>query len=330
MEEHFQQETERLQYSWMKHDGRVLRNYLVEDVQDPRINVQSILSRHWLIEQLFGDKFNDLAEHELRYALVMNWLNKLYKANTQLWQMQSVLHSLVAGQSNADGIEIPSYITQTFSCLAMPNYMVHLLNWAPFDRADITVPEYLLTTFQQIWLELLEQEQLQKISILEPACGSANDYRFLASFGIARFLDYQGFDLCRKNIVNAKKMFPDVNFDVGNVLEIHAQDKTYDYCMVHDLFEHLSIEAMQLAVKEVCRVTRKGLCISFFNMSVGQEHIVNPVQDYHWNQLSLPLMVELFKQHFSRVQVIHIDDFLTSKFSCGDTKNKNAYIFIVS
>jgi hypothetical protein len=58
------------------------------------------------------------------------------------------------------------------------------------------------------------------LSVLEPACGSANHYRFLVRCGIARFLDYAGFDLCAKNLENARALFPEVRFGVGNVFAI--------------------------------------------------------------------------------------------------------------
>jgi ubiquinone/menaquinone biosynthesis C-methylase UbiE len=237
---------------------------------------------------------------------------------------------LIEGQNNIDGIEIPPYVSHTFASLACPNYIYDLLNWAPTDTNDTAFPEYIIITFQRIWSEVLENEQSQKISVLEPACGSANDYRFLASFGAAKFLNYSGFDLCTKNITNAKHMFPDVFFNTGNVLEIQAEDKSFDYCFLHDLFEHFSIEAMELAVKEICRVTRKGICTSFFNMHDEKEHIIKTVHDYHWNRLSMTAMVNLFKKYFDQIKVIHIDSFLTSHFSCNDTQNKNAYTFIIS
>ena len=51
-------------------------------------------------------------------------------------------------------------------------------------------------------------------------------------------------------------MFPKVDFNVGNILEISAEDDAFDYCFVHDLFEHPSLEAMVSAISEICRVTR--------------------------------------------------------------------------
>jgi SAM-dependent methyltransferase len=268
-------------------------------------------------------------EHELRFSIVMNWLLKLLKKQISVYQLQSVLDALLSKQDNTEDLEIPSYISETFNTLALPNYICDLLNWAPVETAEVPVPEYLMATFQTIWREMLMAEQAQRISVLEPACGSANDYRFIESFGIARFLDYTGFDLCKKNILNAKQMFSDECFKVGNVLEIDEEDERFDYCFVHDLFEHLSIGAMEVAISEICRVTRRDICIGFFNMYDGDWNIINAVDDYYWNRLSLGKIKEILERQACRVQVVHIDKFLTSKFGCSDTHNKDAYMFII-
>src|SRR4030042_1036327 len=269
LENRFKLETERLKKSWMRYDRATLHDYLVRDVEDPRINVQSILTPHFLIERLFGKRFDSLMEQELRFSLVMNWLLGLQKKLIKADQLHAVLDALLAGEKEIEGLEIPPYISETFAMLAVPNYMCDLLCWAPVETAEAPIPEYLISTFQVIWSEVLAGEQSQRISVLEPACGSANDYRFIKNFGIARLIDYTGFDLCEKNILNPSQMFPDACFEGGNVLEIEAADGTYDYCFVQDLFEHLSIEAMEAAIAEICRVTRKAICAGFFNMPGG-------------------------------------------------------------
>jgi len=116
---------------------------------------------------------------------------------------------------------------------------------------------------------------------------------------------------------------------VDNALEIDAEDDTFDYCFVHDLFEHLSIEAMEVAISEVCRVTRQNLCIGFFNMYDGDQHIVKVIDDYHWNKLSMGETKAIFERHASVVEVIHIDTLLVSKLGCRDTHNKDAYTFVI-
>jgi SAM-dependent methyltransferase len=329
VEERFKRETEGLIRSWAKYDRDTLRDYLVRDVEDPRINVQSILTRHFLIERLFGEQFADLMEHELRFGLVINWLLKVLKKSVRARQLQTVLDGLLAGEDEAVGLKVPRYISETFATLALPNYICDLLNWAPVETMNVPIPEYLMSTFQTVWHEVLENEQAQCISVLEPACGSANDYRFIDAYGIARLLDYTGFDLCEKNIFNAKQMFPEARFKVDNALEINEEDNAFDYCLVHDLFEHLSTEAMQVAIGEVCRVTRQDICVGFFNMHDGDEHIVRSIDDYHWNDLSVTKMKTIFERQASMVEVIHIDTFLLSHFGCGDAHNKGAYTFII-
>ena len=237
MEDRFRYETELLKESWGKYYRAILRDYLVKDVEDPRINAQSILTRHWLIEQLFGNEFSDLMEHEMRFSLVMNWLLKLIKNNIRTNQLQSILDALICGNNNAEGIIIPSYISETFSSLSLPNYICDALNLPFVEDSDNTIPEYITSTFARIWNDMLKNEAVRNISVIEPACGSANDYRFLDAFGVSRFIDYKGLDLCEKNIRNAGMMFPEVDFEVGNILDISVEDNAYDYCFVHDLFQ---------------------------------------------------------------------------------------------
>ena len=330
MKDRFILETQLLAKSWMRHDRRALRDYLVQDVEDPRINVQSILTRHFLIRRFFGNRFDYLAEHELRFALVVNWLLRLLKDSVTPEQLRGALDELLTGQGNTEGLKIPSYVSETFADLMLPNYICNLLNWTPVETTEAPIPEYLMSTFERIWSEVLEGERHQGVSVLEPACGSANDYRFIESFGIARLFDYTGFDLCEKNVQNARHICPRGRFEIGNVLEIDADDNAFDYCFVHDLFEHLSIEATEAAISELCRVTRRVICAGFFNMHPGGEHIVKPFDDYHWNRLSLSRTRAIFERFASGIRIIHIDESLTSSFGCADTHNKSAYTFIIS
>jgi SAM-dependent methyltransferase len=305
-----------------------LCGYLVRDVEDPRINIQSILCRHFLIERLFGDRYSDLQEQEIRFGLVMNWLLRWVKGGVGIHQFQSVLMALLDGVDHSDDCDIPRYVSETFAGLSQPNYFFGALNWYPEDSAA-GLPEYLVNTFETIWSEVLTSECAKTISVLEVACGSANDYRFLDSFGLSRFFTYRGIDLCEKNIANALRMFPDIRFEVGNALEIAADDASMDVCVVQDLFEHLSIEAMETAISEICRVTRNEIRAGFFNMADQEVHIVRPTEEYHWNTLSVSRTVGCFSRFASGVKAISIDAHLRSHYHCGDTHNRNAYYFIV-
>ncbi len=77
MQPSLQQESEKLTRSWMQHEAAMLKDYLVAGVEDPRINVQSVLSRHFLTRARAGERFSALMEQEVRFASAMNCLTAL-------------------------------------------------------------------------------------------------------------------------------------------------------------------------------------------------------------------------------------------------------------
>jgi len=320
----------------MQYDETMLRDYLVEQVEDPRINIQSILTRHFLIEGLFGDQFAALKEEELRFGAVMNWLLKLSEKGLCREEARSLLDALSKGADNAAGLEIPHFVASIFAGLPrkadgmkVPNYVQQALQDVPLKTDKLALAEQVKTTFQVLWRKLLARKRPHRVSVLEPASGSANDYRYIDAFGLGRLLDYTGFDLCEKNVRNARKLFPGIQFKAGNAFEIDARDRAFDFCFVHDLFEHLSEKGMEAAIAEVCRVTRHGICAHFFNMAEVDEHVIRPVDDYHWNTLSMARTRELFCQHASEVQVTHIGTFLRWSLQCPETYNTGAYTFVI-
>ena len=360
IEPSLQAESDKLARSWMQHDAGMLRDYLVAGVEDPRLNLQSILTRHFLARALSGDRFNVLMEQEYRFAAALSWLTGLAGRLGDIEELELVLYGLRRGADNVEGIEIPGFVVETFAALptvaggfAIPNYIESFLSGTRFVKGQARFHQPSLETFRKLWSKALKAEiparpprgsrcnsaqapvsqpsalNAQPLSVLEPACGSANDYRFLHAYGLARLVDYTGFDLCAKNIENARALFPGVRFAVGNVFEIAAPDRAFDLCFVHDLFEHLSLEGMQTAVKEVCRVTRQGLCVGFFNMDEIRDHQVRPVDEYHWNLLSMGRMKELFAGCGFAARVVHIGTFLRQQIVCEHTDNPNAYTFLL-
>jgi SAM-dependent methyltransferase len=337
MTEALQRETERLTKSWMRHNRALLRGYLVTGVEDPRLNVQSILTRHFLIEALFGSRFAALERHELQFALAMNWLRRVFRESATPGERCAVQHGLRTGADDAEGVAIPLFAAQTFAALParanglhVPNYLHQAFKATGCAPVGADIPEDLLETFARLWRRRLAHAQPARVSVLEPGCGSANDYRFIAAYGIAPFIQYEGFDLCEKNVHNARAMFPAAQFKVGNIFEIPASDKAYDFCFVHDLFEHLSPEGIETAISEICRVTRQGACLAFFNMDEIDDHVVRPVEDYHLNTLSMIRLKQAIESHSGVVRVVHIGTFIRTLFGVAETHNRNAYTFFVA
>jgi SAM-dependent methyltransferase len=261
----------------------------------------------------------------------MNWAREALRLGAGWDELKAIHHALRAGSGNAEGLPVPHFLRRAFDALParaseieIQNYIAQFLD-QPQNGPDPCLDEHLLYLFGNVWNRLLASESPTPVSVVELACGSANDYRFFDTFGLAKHLDYTGLDLCEKNIRNAQAMFPRARFAVGNALSISAADLSFEYCLVQDLFEHLSIEALECALAETCRITRKGLCFGFFNAHEGEDHIVRPVESYHWNALSLRRIRQQLEHHGFQVQAVHIDTFLRWRFGCGDTHNQNAY-----
>jgi len=338
VEERFERETADLTKSWGKHDRDILRDYLVRDVEDPRINVQSVLTRHFLLERVLPEHFGLLKEHELRFAIAANWLLGIRKDAALVTRHDEILCALLGeADEQPDGIQIPSWVRDVFSSLPaevdgieVPDYISDVLVLPPPAHEDEPpLPDYAASTFLNLFRQVLANASVAPAgqpTVIEPACGSANDYRYLDAFGIGRHIDYTGFDLCEKNIENALEMFPDVDFRAGNVLAIEADQKAFEICIVHDLFEHLSIDAMAQAVAEVCRVTGRSVLAHFFQMHNEPEHLVRMREDYHWNRLSLEKIVGLFQaEGFELVRSVNIADLVTARFKGAKTHNQHAW-----
>lgn len=337
MNDPLREETSRLARSWHRHDAAMLRSYLVEDVEDPRLNVQSILTRHFLLRSLFGEAYGILKLAEVDFAIAMNWLLRLVHRGLTPDDLAALRHALHRGADDAEGIQIPSCIVRlnaslpaTIGDALIPNYLETFLASPIQPGVEGFQRTPALNTFQLIWRHLLAGEVGPRLRVLEVACGSANDYRFLESYGLARWIDYVGIDLCEKNVENARALFPEAHFEVGNVFGLAAPDDAYDVAYVHDLFEHLSLAGFERAVGELCRVTRTAMCLGFFNMHEEEDHIVRQDDDYHWNTLSLPRTTPLFEQHGFGVTPVHIGTLLRWRHGCDATHNPNAYMLEAS
>src|SRR4051812_6519154 len=338
MLEPFKAESEKLLRIWMQHDAGKLGEYLVSGVEDPRFNVQSILTRHFLLRARLGQKFEALMDEELRFGAALNWLLHVAEKAGGPEELEVIHYALEQGADNAEGIQIPAFILKAFQRLPIglgrlliPNYVAGFLQ----NFLGPAGVKQVVGTFEKLWYQQLSSLSSEFIEstvprVLEVACGSANDYRYLASYGVGALYEYQGIDLCGKNITNARELFPRINFIEGNVFDINTPDKSFDFCFVHDLFEHLSLEGLERAAQEVCRVTRRGLCLGFFQMDERSEHLLRPIDDYYCNLLSLSKMADVFARHGFATQAIHIASFLQEQFECPFSYNPNAYTFILA
>lgn len=286
-------EEAKLRGVWAGYRQDMLERYLVSGYQDPRINVPSILARHTLVRAIFGSEFDPLMREELAWAVELNEAIRVRAAEL--------------------GVKIKPTLD--------PDHLadVQRVSEVIADR----VPE-----FGGRWRDTLAGRQAAPLSVLEYACGSANDYSAFADYGIARFLDYTGVDLNETNIANARRKFPDVNFRLGSVLDLPEQDRSVDYVIGFDIMEHLSLPAMQHAMDAAVRICRRGLYFAFFRMDEVPGHVDNPRGDYHFNLLSAPLVRQDMAGRFGTAELIRIADLLKDEFGYEHSYNRKAYALI--
>ncbi|MCP5103984.1 MAG: class I SAM-dependent methyltransferase [bacterium] len=296
MEKILAQETENLQESWRNNDPGMMEEYLVTGFENPRLNMQSILTRHFFIRELFGNQFDDLMEEEMRFSV------EIHRA---LKQEEKRVEAEVSPEMK----KRPRYI-----------------RWKEVEQV---VPGEKWDSFITKWSAALTGRKAAKLKVLELACGSANDYRFLHAYGIAQYLDYTGMDLAETNIRNAQKMFPHVDFRIGNAMAVAARDGEYDYLLVSDLLEHLSPMGLETAAGEICRVTAGKLLVHFFSMQDIPEHKINPIRNYFWNWLSRTKTRRLFEKWCKKIDIIWIREFLTLAYNYPEYYNKNSHTFFM-
>ena len=288
-------------------------------------------TRALLADTLWPKKFSGLINEELRFGIVMTWLYEKLKAGADRFKLLDEL----GGGRPKKGSEIPEAIRQTAAWLRgadcpIPNYVTDALMFLTPDQPGTLLFEPALNTFLNLWTSQLRGLSAEKISVLEIACGSGNEYRALDEFGLAAHINYSGFDIASKNIANATKNFPGVKFFEASILNSGLPDNSTDYIFLHDVLGHLSLEAMEIALKEIMRIVRKEAWLHCFNAADIPEHVNHPVELYHRNRLSISRLTESLRAAGAAdVEAIPISAMLQNKFHFTQDYTASAVTFIV-
>lgn len=308
--------------AWERHDADHLDEYLVAGVEDPRINAQSILTRALLIDRLFPGRFTREIEAEFRFGAVMTWLQGRLQAGAEPYAL------LDAISTTAD-TSIPAAIRETYRWLqsgdcALGDYMTGALDRPAVSSGRVALNPDALDTFTVFWRRALPAPAGTRLPVLEVACGSANDYRFMDAPGLAGHLDYTGLDLCRKNIANARRRFPGVRFIEGSALSSGLAARSRDIVFVHDLLEHLSGPAIEVCLGELARIARDEIWIHLFQATPAPAHEIRPTAAYHVNRISLPAAAATLREHGFEVEAFFIGHWIGEKFGVPDHYNSAA------
>lgn len=121
----------------------------------------------------------------------------------------------------------------------------------------------------------------------------------------------------------------ELGIDKSLILAANRLDNAaFDYSFVHDLFEHLSVAAIERALRELLRVTRREVWFHLFNAADVTCHNVRPVASYHWNLLSIGEVVRVCHEFAPHVEVVSIAELARQKFGFGRYYNPGAHTIV--
>jgi len=105
-------------------------------------------------------------------------------------------------------------------------------------------------------------EEASKVgsSALDVACDSCVDYPLFKKAGMS----YTGIDITEHFIKRAKELYPGIDARVGTAYNLEFTDGSYDSVYCKDLLEHLPPYGYEAVLREMWRVMRKLMMISFY------------------------------------------------------------------
>lgn len=314
------EEGTRLGQHWDRIGSSGLDRYLIQDVEHPAYNAQSVLIRSFIIDRLFPTEATSIVEAELYYSACASFALAENRAGNFARHYNAIKHG-------AHGYELPPFLQNE----TRDRFAKHFDVLKLIDDLAICLSvgfDHFKSPFELAWKNFLSGRDFHLCHLIEFGCGSANDYRMWAASGVSSLLDYTGIDVSSSNIKNARKRFCDENFIVGDVCSIDADDESFDVTVAFDVYEHLSPTALTLALGESLRVTRDECWMSFFNADLRPEHIFRQVGDYHWNLLSIQLLASEVRASGFDVEIYSIPEILESRFDGYRHYNREAHIIV--
>ena len=320
-------ENERLRQSWNALPITHLADYLSIEEQDQRINTHSILTRALLIDTLWPDRFSAWIDEELRFGLVMSWLLQALRSGVR---REVLLETLL---EDGPDDSVPRLLRDTVAWLQtadcpLPDYVSEALLFRHPDHPDWYLSESAMDTFASLWPALLPTPAAPRLSLLEIACGSGNDYAAIERFGLAAHIDYAGFDISWKNVQNARSRFPGVRFFESSILNSDLPDASFDILFVHDLIGHLSADGMETALKEIMRIVRREAWLHCHNVADIERHEIRPFRLYHKNRLSYRQLSASLEAAGATVETVPLSGLLEGKFGYAPDYTAAAGTFI--
>ena len=306
---------------WDRLPAAYLAHYMMQEVEHPALNVQSVLMRGFLADLLWPGQDEALIADELLFSAIASHALLAHREN---W-----FHRLAEclREGDLENELVPAYMRAVFSGEHRVPFDPQALLRALGRGAEAGFHDF-VSPFEEWWRGRLAGRGAPLPTVLEIACGSATEYRQLLKHGLATHLDYTGVDIAGKNIANARQIARADRFHVADAVALPFADGEFDIVTAFDLYEHLSPEAMERALAETARVCRGELFLSFFNAGWAPEHEFLPHEDYFWNRLSLDRLAAGLDGHGIAAEIVDIPSDWPQRFPGYRHYNEGAHVIM--
>ena len=177
-------------------------------------------------------------------------------------------------------------------------------NWQKYQSKN-PVQQALINRFLGVLTALVDPLEVR--SVLDAGCGEGFVLNMLLQHRPT--MNVIGIDIDREAIQRGRKLFPDMPFQVADVLELPHPDDSFDLVVCTEVLEHLADP--QTALHEICRVSRRYCLLSvpheplfrLSNLLRGKSilRLGNDIDHLHnWTQIAF---VRLLQPHLQLVAI---------------------------
>ena len=112
--------------------------------------------------------------------------------------------------------------------------------------------------YRNEWYEQIAKEIESGLTILDVGCGIGKLYEFVDHDM------YKGIDITQEFLDVARERHPGISVGIGNILNISYRNYLYDVVVCRAVLEHLNYYDVETAIRELVRVAKHRVIISFF------------------------------------------------------------------
>ncbi len=147
------------------------------------------------------------------------------------------------------------------------NEVKNCYNQTAEEYAKVFYDELSHKSFDRMVLKRFADENKNNGKIADLGCGTGQTTKFLRDSGIENLV---GIDLSSEMVKQASNLNEDIDFEVGNMLNLEKPDEEFGAVLAFYAIVHFNYEEIEKAFSEICR-TLKTSGQFLFSFHVGTE-----------------------------------------------------------